>query len=198
VVKGLPGSREARGFLGILLVGVLPAAAAGFILHPYIKAYLFTSLTVALALIVGGVVILVVESLPLRPKVSSVDDIRWTDALAIGTVQVLSLVPGTSRSGATIIGGLLFGLSRKTATEFSFFLAIPTMLAAVGYDLVKSWHMLEREDIGAFAAGIVVSFAAALAAVGGLLRFVERHSFRAFGYYRIALGVLLLAWAAGG
>jgi undecaprenyl-diphosphatase len=198
VARGLPDRREAWRFLTILLVGVLPAAAAGFLLHPYIKAYLFTPLTVATALIVGGIVILIVESLPLQPKVASVDDIRWRHALAIGAVQVLSLVPGTSRSGATIIGGLVFGLSRKAATEFSFFLAIPTMFAAVGYDLTQSWHLLDRADVAVFAIGIAVSFVAALAAVGGLLRFIEHHSFRAFGYYRIGLGILIIAWSAGG
>ncbi|MGE5616702.1 MAG: undecaprenyl-diphosphate phosphatase, partial [Bacillota bacterium] len=123
-----------------------------------------------------------------------VDDMTWRDALKVGVAQCFSLIPGTSRSGATIMGGMLFGLSRQAATEFSFFLAVPVMFAASGYELVKYRALLSSSDAGTFAVGFVVSFIAALFAVKGLIRYVARHDFRAFGWYRIALGILVLAY----
>ena len=196
VVLGLAGDAGARRFAANLVIGFLPAAVLGVLFHSTIKSALFHAVPVAIALIVGGLVILWVER-PGRPvRVAEVDDMRWTDALKVGCAQALALIPGTSRSGATIIGGRLFGLSRKAATEFSFFLAIPTMFGAVTYDTWRSRALLSADDLGVFAVGFAASFVAALLVVRALLRYVSRHDFRAFAYYRIAFGlvVLLTAW----
>jgi undecaprenyl-diphosphatase len=126
--------------------------------------------------------------------VTDVDAMTWKDALKVGFAQCFSLIPGTSRSGATIIGGMLFGLSRQAATEFSFFLAVPIMFAASGYQLVKYRHLLVAGDLAPFAVGFAVSFVGALVAVRALIRYVANHDFRAFAWYRIALGAAVLAW----
>jgi undecaprenyl-diphosphatase len=169
----------------------------GLAFQKQIKAYLFNPVSVAIALIVGAVVIFAVERWYARhgaPRVTAVDEMTWKDALKVGLAQCFSLIPGTSRSGATIMGGMLFGLSRQAATEFSFFLAVPIMFAASGYQLVKYRDLLTREDIGAFAMGFVVSFVFALLAVKALIRYVARHDFKAFAWYRIALGIAVLAY----
>jgi undecaprenyl-diphosphatase len=153
--------------------------------------------SVAIALIVGAVVIFGVERWYKRhgaPRVMAVDDMTWKDALKVGLAQCFSLIPGTSRSGATIMGGMMFGLSRQVATEFSFFLAVPIMFAATGYQLVKYRDLLTRNDVGAFAMGFVVSFVFALIAVKALIRYVARHDFKAFAWYRIALGIAVLLY----
>ena len=149
----------------------------------------------AIALIVGALVIFAVEHWYKRhgaPRVTSVDEMTWMDALKVGLAQCFSLIPGTSRSGATIMGGMLFGLSRQVATEFSFFLAVPIMFAATGYQLVKYRALLTADDLGVFAVGFVVSFVAALVAVKALIRYVAHHDFNAFAWYRIALGAVVL------
>ncbi|MCC6202772.1 MAG: undecaprenyl-diphosphate phosphatase [Gammaproteobacteria bacterium] len=194
VVRGLPATASARLFVINLLVAVAPALVVGFFAHDFIKRVLFSPLVVAIVLILGGIVILFVERLPLKPRVFDCDEIRPRDALKIGLAQVLSMVPGTSRAGATIIGGMLFGLSRRAATEFSFFLAIPTMFAATGYDLLQSWSFLEAEHLPVFATGFVTAFIAALLAVNGLLRFIRQHDFRAFAWYRIVFGAVMLVY----
>ena len=125
-------------------------------------------------------------------RAETVDDMTWRDALKVGFAQALAMIPGTSRSGATIIGGLFFGLSRKTAAEFSFFLAIPTMFAATFYDVYKNWKLFSADDIGMFAVGSAASFICALLAVRGLIRFISRHDFTVFAWYRIVFGVLVL------
>ena len=183
---------ESRHFLLNLLIAFLPAAIIGFLAHDWIKARLFNPEVVIAALIAGGVLILLIEHWSPRKMIDDVNRVPPRSALGIGLAQVLSLVPGTSRSGATIMGGYALGLSRVAATEFSFFLAIPVMLAATGYDLLKSWSTLTRADVPMFLVGFGVSFLSALVVVKALLRFVSGHSFRVFAWYRIALGGLLL------
>lgn len=197
VLRGLCSEAQARRFAGNLVIAFLPAAVAGYLAHDFIKAFLFSPATVSLALIVGGVAILGIEYRYRnhRPQRVTVDQLDWRDALRIGCAQCLALFPGVSRSGATIMGGLVFGLSRPAATEFSFFLAIPTMFAATGYDLLRSWSFLHPADLPVFAIGFSAAFFSGLAAVRGLLRFVARHSFAVFAVYRIIFGGLLL-WLA--
>ncbi|MBA3445379.1 MAG: undecaprenyl-diphosphate phosphatase [Gemmatimonadales bacterium] len=181
-----------RRLLINLLIAFLPAALIGFLTHEWIKTRLFNPTVVALALVVGGVLILLIERWAPQPAVDDVNQIQAPTALGIGLAQVLSLIPGTSRSGATIMGGYALGLSRTAATEFSFFLAIPVMLAATTYDLAKSWSVLAVTDIPMFAVGFVVSFISAIIVVKAFLAYVSRHSFGVFAWYRIALGLVLL------
>ncbi len=194
VAQGLGRDDDSRRFVLNLLLAFLPAAVLGGLLHGFIKQVLFSPLVVAVALIVGGVVILLVERLAPAPRVTSVDAISPALALKIGFAQTLALIPGVSRSGATIMGGMACGLSRQAATEFSFFLAIPVMFAATAYDLFKSWEHLSQDSIGVFAAGFAAAFLSALAAIRFLLRFVSTHDFRPFAWYRIGFGLLVLAY----
>jgi undecaprenyl-diphosphatase len=181
-----------------LIVAFLPAAVLGFLFIKQIKFYLFNPIVVASALIIGGVLILWAERRRHVVRAETVDDMTWRDALKVGFAQAVAMVPGTSRSGATIIGGLFFGLSRKAAAEFSFFLAIPTMFAATLYDVYKNWHLFSTNDIGLFAVGGAASFISALLAVRGLIRFISRHDFTVFAWYRIVFGVLVLLTAYTG
>jgi undecaprenyl-diphosphatase len=181
-----------RRFLGNLLLGFVPAAVVGFLAHDWIKARLFNPAVVAWALVIGGVLILVIERWAPRPRVNHVNMLAPSTAFGIGLAQVLSLIPGTSRSGATIMGGYVLGLSRVAATEFSFFLAIPVMLAATLYELLKSWAALAPTDVPMFAVGFIVSFISALLVVKAFLTYVSGHSFAVFAWYRIAFGALLL------
>ena len=184
-------------FAANLFVAFLPAAIVGLALQKIIKAHLFNPVSVAMALIVGAVAIFIIERWYARhgsPRVNDVDAMTWKDALKVGFAQCLALVPGTSRSGATIMGGMVFGLSRQVATEFSFFLAIPIMFAASGYELFKNRAMLTADDLTSIAVGFVVSFLFALAAVKGLIRYVMRHDFNVFAWYRVALGIAVLAY----
>ena len=178
-----------------LLAGFLPAAVLGLTFYREIKAYLFNPLVVATALVTGGVLILWAERRRHVITTPTVDDLGWRRALAVGFAQALAMVPGTSRSGATIIGGLFLGLSRTAAAEFSFFLAVPTMLAATAYDLYKNWALFDAGDIPLFAVGGGASFASALLAVRTLIRFVSRHDYTVFAWYRIAFGGVVLATA---
>jgi undecaprenyl-diphosphatase len=184
-----------RQLLVNLVIAFLPAAIVGFLLHDWIKEHLFRVPVVAAALVVGGIAILLIERWRPGERVEEVDRLPPGTALGIGLAQVLSLVPGTSRSGATILGGYALGLSRRAATEFSFFLAIPVMFAATLYDLLKSAGSLTAADAPAFAVGFVVAFLTALVVVQGFLRYVSRHSFTAFAWYRIVFGALLLLFA---
>jgi undecaprenyl-diphosphatase len=184
--------QPSRRLLLNLVVAFLPAAVVGFLTHEWIKSALFNSEVVAIALIVGGVVILLIERWPPKTRIHAVDSIPPRLALGIGIAQVLALIPGTSRSGATIMGGYALGLSRTAATEFSFFLAIPTMLAATMYDLLKSWSVLGVADIPMFAVGFIVSFVSAVIVVKAFLTYVSNHTFSVFAWYRIVLGVVLL------
>lgn len=198
VVTELPHSRQAQRFAANLLIAFIPAAIFGLLLGGFIKAHLFSAVPVAIALVVGGFVILWAERRPHRIVVQEVEDMRWSDALKVGLAQCFALIPGTSRSGATIIGGLLFGLSRKAATEFSFFLAIPTLTAAAAYDLIQHRDLLSLADADVFAVGFVAAFVSAFVAVRALLRYISRHDFSAFAYYRIVFGVLVLVSAYAG
>jgi undecaprenyl-diphosphatase len=183
---------KAQNFSLNVLIAFLPAAIMGLIFHDKIKEYLFTPITVAIALIMGGLAILLIEKMPLKAKTVSIDDISRKQAWQIGFAQSVALIPGVSRSGATILGGMLFGLSRHTATEFSFFLAIPIMFAATGYDLLKNWQLLSIDDLAMFAVGFITAFVSALIAIKFLLRFVASHSFKVFAWYRIALGIIVI------
>lgn len=187
-----PGA--ARNLVVGLCVAFLPVAVIGLLLHNWIKARLFDPLIVAVALVVGGFAILLIERWAPRTTTEDVERVPLRTALGIGFAQVLSLIPGTSRAGATILGGYCLGLSRKAATEFSFFLAIPVMLAATLFDLFKSRHDLVRADVAVFAIGFLVAFLSALVVVRAFLRFVSHHSFRPFAWYRIVFGVILLAF----
>jgi undecaprenyl-diphosphatase len=195
--RGLASDPVQQRFAVNLFVAFLPAAIVGLAFQRQIKAHLFNPTSVAIALAVGGLVIFAVERWYSRrgaPRVLSMYDMTWRDALKVGIAQCFSLIPGTSRSGATIMGGMLFGLSRNVATEFSFFLAIPVMVAATGYEMVKNRALLSADDLGMIAIGFAVSFVFALIAVKALIRYVATHDFRAFAWYRIVLGIVVLAW----
>ncbi len=181
-----------------LVVAFLPSAILGFLFLKQIKAYLFNPMVVATAFIVGGLLILWAERRNHAVHAETIDDMTWRDALKVGFAQALAMIPGTSRSGATIIGGLFFGLSRMAATEFSFFLAIPTMFAATLYDVYKHRDLFSSEDISLFAVGSTVSFISAFFAVRGLIRFISRHDFSVFAWYRIAFGILVICSAQMG
>jgi undecaprenyl-diphosphatase len=177
-----------------LAIAFIPAAILGLLFHRHITHYLFNPVTVAGALVVGGIAILLIERYARTGRVQAVDEMNWKDALVVGIAQSVALFPGVSRSGATIMGGMLSGMSRFAATEFSFFLAIPTMIAASFYSLYKEWHLLTVEDIPIFAVGFVAAFLGGLAVVRFLLAYVGQHSFAPFAWYRIAFGGLLLAY----
>ena len=178
-----------------LFVAFLPAAVVGLAFGSFIKAHLFKPVPVAAAFIVGGFVILWVEQRKFTPRVETSQSMTWLDALKVGIAQCFALIPGTSRSGATIIGGMLFGLSRRAATEFSFFLAVPTLVAAGLYDLWKHRSLLSRDDVGVFAVGSVAAFVSAFIVVRWLIRYVATHDFKPFAWYRIAFGAIVLATA---
>ncbi len=188
---GLHRAPEQR-FAINLLIAFLPAAIVGVLAHQQIKAYLFSPVTVAVALIAGGFAIMIIEWLPRRDRVTSLDQVTPGDALKIGVAQVLSLFPGVSRAGATIMGGLVMGLSRTTATEFSFFLAMPTMFAATLFELSTNSHLLDAADAWQFAAGFLMAFLTALGIVKAFLVYVSHHNFMPFAWYRIGFGLLVL------
>jgi undecaprenyl-diphosphatase len=178
-----------------LIVAFIPAAILGLLFSKYIKSYLFHAVPVALAFIVGGVIILLVERSSFKPRIQNTQSMSWLDALKVGIAQCFALIPGTSRSGATIIGGMLFGLSRPAATEFSFFLAVPTLCAAGAYDLFKNRGLFSSGDLGMFAVGLAVSFASAFVVIRWLIRYVATHDFKPFAWYRIAFGLIVLLTA---
>jgi undecaprenyl-diphosphatase len=182
-----------RGLRGCVLLGVttVPALIAGALLHDIIKERLFSPTTVSIALLVGGIGILVAERLRPVPLTSGVDGITWRQALVVGLFQCLALWPGMSRSAATIVGGLLCGLERRTAATYSFLAAVPVMVAATLYDLMKSWSFLRPADLAPFTVGFVVSFLAAWAAVRGFLALLRRHTLRPFAWYRIAVAPVI-------
>lgn len=187
-----------RRFALNILIAFLPAMVLGVLFHDTIKTYLFNPITVAGALIVGGLIILYIERRPPHVQFAEAEDIGWREALKVGFAQAVAMFPGVSRAGATIMGGLIFGLSRKAATELSFFLAIPTMLAATLYDLYQSQDLLAIGDLPVFGVGFVAAFLAAMLSVKMLLRYVSTHSFEIFAWYRIGFGLLVLVTAATG
>ena len=189
----LPSSRQAQKFALNVLIGFLPAVVLALLFGKYVQEHLFTPVIVATTFILGGFVILWAERREHTIRVHSVDDMTPLDALKLGLAQMMALIPGTSRSGATIIGGLFFGLSRKAATEFSFFLAVPTLFAATFYSLYKDRALLSFDDIGMWVVGFVSAFISAFLCVRWLLRFISSHDFTPFAWYRIAFGVVVLA-----
>jgi undecaprenyl-diphosphatase len=172
-----------------------PAVVLGLAFGAFIKLHLFKPIPVALAFIIGGVIILLVDRGRRDARIESTRDMTWLDSLKVGFAQCFALIPGTSRSGATIIGGMLFGLSRPAATEFSFFLAVPTLMAAGFYDLWKNRSLLAVQDSAMWGVGLAVSFVSAFIVIRWLIRYVATHDFRWFAWYRIAFGVVVLATA---
>ena len=200
VLSGLGKDRTANRFVLNLAVAFVPAALMGFLFRKQIKLYLFNPKTVAIMLVLGGLFILWVErrQSKVKPKVKSVDEMRPIDALVVGCAQICALVPGTSRSGSTIMGGMLWGIERKAATEFSFFLAVPMMIAATGYDVLKHYKLFTLQDVGLIAVGFIAAFLAGLLAIKSLLKFVSSKNYVPFAYYRIVFGgLILLTWAMG-
>ena len=198
-IAGITHDRAAQRFWLNLMIAFVPLATLGLLFNKAIKAALFKPVPVAIAFIVGGLIILWVE----RPsaqharvaRVAEVDDMTPLDALKLGIAQAFGLIPGTSRSGATIIGGMLFGLSRKAATEFSFFLGVPTLLVATAYSLYKERHLLDASDWGMWLVGVVTAFVSAFVCVRWLIRYVASHTLVPFAWYRIAFGAVVLLTA---
>lgn len=191
-IVALPSEREAQRFALNVLVAFIPAVVLGLAFGKAIKTHLFTPAVVATAFIVGGFIILWAEKRKHVVRIQEVEEMRWTDALKLGLVQCLALIPGTSRSGATIIGGLFLGLSRKAATDFSFYLAIPTLIGAGVYSLYKERAALAAEDLPMFLVGLLFSFVSAWLCVRWLLRYISSHTFIPFAWYRIAFGIIVL------
>jgi undecaprenyl-diphosphatase len=198
VAAGIPHDPVARRFISNLAIAFVPLAALGLAFGDAIKAALFKPVPVAVAFVAGAFVILWAERRRHSVRVHSVDEMRWSDALKVGLAQAFALIPGTSRAGATIIGGLLFGLSRTAATEFSFFLAVPVLFVASAYELVKHRALLSADDLGMFGAGFAAAFASAFLCVRWLLRYISRHDFTVFAWYRIVFGAIVLLTAYTG
>ena len=195
----LPSSRQAQKFALNVIIGFLPAVVLALLFGKYVQEHLFTPVIVATTFILGGFVILWAEKRPAAAtRVQSVDDMTALDALKVGLVQCFALVPGTSRSGSTIIGGMLMGLSRKAATDFSFFLAMPTLIGAGVYSLYKERALLSMADVPLFAVGLIFSFISAWLCVRWLLRFISTNSFVPFAWYRIVFGIVVLVTAYTG
>jgi undecaprenyl-diphosphatase len=201
-IWALPTQRVARRFALNVLIAFIPAVVLGLVLGHTIKAYLFTPQVVATSFIVGGFIILWVEGFGQarsvgehpndRARILNVENMAPMDALKVGLAQCLAMIPGTSRSGATIIGGMLFGLSRRVATDFSFYLAIPTLMGAAAYSLYKARALLSTDDVPLFATGLIFSFISAWMCVRWLLKYISTHSFMIFAWYRIGFGILIL------
>ena len=186
------GEAHARRFAINVFVAFLPAVVIGVLAVDFIKQVLFSPLVVAFALIIGGLIIFAVEAREYKPKTIEATNISFKQSILVGFAQCVAMVPGTSRSGATIIGGMLLGLSRKAATEFSFFLAMPTMLGAATYDLFRNANVLTSDNLVNISVGFMAAFVAALLVIKALVKFVEKHSLRVFAWYRIVLGILIL------
>jgi len=199
-IVALPSSRDARSFALNVFIAFVPAVVIGLLLGRIIKERLFTPEVVAIALIVGGFIILWAEKRQQEEavRIYTVDAMRWQDALKVGLVQCLAMIPGTSRSGATIIGGMLLGLSRRAATDFSFYLAIPTLIGAGVYSLYKERALLSVDDLPMFGVGLFFSFVSAWICVRWLLRYISSNSFTPFAWYRIGFGLLILVTSSTG
>lgn len=199
VIMGLPNRKQAQKFVFNLMIAFMPLAILGLLFGKYIDAVLFKPIPVALAFIIGALVIIWAEKRDHKIRIVEVEDLSPLDALKLGIAQAFALIPGTSRSGATIIGGLLFGLSRKAATEFSFFLAIPTLIAASLYKLYKHRDLLDlATDAPYFAVGLITAFLSALLAIKALLRYISHHDFIIFAWYRIIFGLIVIATSYSG
>jgi undecaprenyl-diphosphatase len=199
VIKGLPKQKSAQKFAFNLIIAFLPLASLGLLFGKYIKAVLFKPIPVALAFIIGAFIIIWAEKREHKVRIFEIEELSPLDALKLGFAQAFALIPGTSRSGATIIGGLFFGLSRKAATEFSFFLAIPTLIVASLYDLYKHRDLLDLAiDAPYFVAGLIAAFLSALLSIKALLRYISHHNFIVFAWYRIVFGLLVIATSYSG
>lgn len=194
VAFGLPTDPAARRFAIVVVIAFLPAALLGFFLHDYIKNVLFSPMVVCASLVIGGIAILLIERWKPEPKIIEVENLTLLTALKIGLFQCVSMIPGVSRSGATILGALMLGVERKTAAEFSFFLAIPTMLGATTLDLWKARNDLNADDSAIIAVGFVAAFISAIIVIRWLVNFVSHHGFTVFGWYRIIFGTLLAVY----
>jgi len=198
----LPTQRQAQKFALNVLIAFIPAVVLGLLFGKAIKAHLFNHVVVASTFIIGGFIILWAErrqkNAATAPRIHAVEEMTPLDALKVGLAQCLAMIPGTSRSGATIIGGMLLGLSRKAATDFSFYLAIPTLIGAGAYSLAKERALLSLADLPLFLVGLVFSFLSAWLCVRWLLRFISSHSFNGFAWYRIVFGIVVLASAWSG
>lgn len=190
----LKGDARAIAFTRNVALAFLPAAVVGLLVYKMVKAMLESPMTVAVALVVGGIAILIIERLVPKPTTESVEEMRWQTAIGIGIVQCLSMIPGVSRSGATIMGALGLGVERKVAAEFSFFLAVPTMLAATGYDLYKSRGQIDSAGMTDIAIGFVVSFVVALVVIRWFIGIVSQRGFAPFAWYRIVVGSAAIVW----
>ncbi|WP_213293389.1 undecaprenyl-diphosphate phosphatase [Paraburkholderia sacchari] len=209
VVMGLPTRPEARRFALNIVIATIPAVVLGLLFEKAIKSVLFSPVPVAFALVAGGLIILWVEGrrragpgpgadkAPPPARVNSLDDISLLDAFKVGLAQCCALIPGMSRSGSTIIGAMLFGVERRVATEFSFFLAIPIIFGATVYEMHKAWQTLSVDWLGLFGVGFVAAFVSAFACVRWLLRYIASHDFTAFAWYRIAFGLVILLFGYG-
>lgn len=186
--------QQALSLWGKAVLGILPMTALGFLFHEKIEHYLFNPVTVSVALVIGGVLLLWIENQKKRSTINSVSEISYQTVLLIGLIQCLAMIPGTSRSAATIIGAMLLGTSRVVAVEFSFFLAIPTMIAASGYSLLKAGLSLNSHDLLVLGTGFVVSFLVAWLVIAGLMNFIGKRDFKVFAYYRIVLGMLIILY----
>lgn len=194
VLVDLPRQRPAQHFVRNVALAFLPCMVIGAVAYPYIKHYLFSPMTVAIGLIAGGIAILLIERSKPKARIKSTEAMGWRTALTIGFIQCLAMVPGVSRSGASIMGALALGVERKAAAEFSFFLAVPTMLAAAGYDLYQERALLDAGMLNIIATGFLVSFFVAIVVIRWMLAFVSKHGFAPFAWYRIALGGVMLAY----
>lgn len=175
-----------------IIISFIPAAIIGFLFYGFIKVIFFNSFSIALALIIGGILILLIERMDIKPQTSSVEEVSYLQSFKIGLFQVIAMIPGISRSGATIMGGVLLKLDRKTATEFSFFLAIPTIFAASLFDLYQNYQLIDKSASILLAIGFITSFISSLIVIKWFIGFVSTHSFRIFAYYRIILGTIIL------
>ncbi|MCE3254756.1 MAG: uppP [Rickettsiaceae bacterium] len=192
VVLGIFKKKSSQNFVLNIAIAFFPAAIIGLFFHGLIKSLFFNPLSIALAMLIGGFVILLVEKLNIKPKYSEIDDLSAWIALKIGLFQVISMIPGVSRSGATIIGGLCLKLDRKTATEFSFFLSIPTIFAASAFDFYKNYNSFDSSKLGLLLIGFATAFLSSLVVIKWFINFVSSHNFIPFAYYRIALGLILI------
>lgn len=184
--------KSSQNFVLNILVAFLPAAFFGLVFHKLIKLIFFNPISIAIALLIGGILILVVEKLEIKPEYCDVNNLSFKQSFGIGLFQIISMIPGVSRSGATIIGGLLLKLDRKTATEFSFFLSIPTIFAASIFDFYKNYNSFDNDKIYIIIIGFIAAFLSSLVVIRWFINFVSNHSFKVFAYYRIVLGLFLL------
>jgi undecaprenyl-diphosphatase len=192
VIVNLFFEKSSQNFVLNILIAFLPAAVFGLLFHKLIKLMFFNPISIALALLIGGILILVVEKLAIKPKCCDVNNLSFKQSIGIGLFQIISMIPGVSRSGATIIGGLLLKLDRKTATEFSFFLSIPTIFAASIFDFYKNYSSFDNDKIYIIIIGFISAFLSSLVVIKWFINFVSNHSFKVFAYYRIILGLFLL------